>query len=84
MEQVYREENGERKFIIRSYGKSEFASFYMPGICPKSAGEAMRKWIAKYPGLAEALAATGLDTKDRKYTPAQVGLIVGAIGEPGI
>ena len=29
------------------------------------------------------LSATGLRTKDKRYTPAQVELIVEAIGEPG-
>lgn len=84
MEQNYRIENEEKKFIIRSYGKSELASFYMPDITPKSACSAMNKWIAKYPGLSDALASAGLDPKDRKYTPTQVRLIVEAIGEPGI
>ena len=27
--------------------------------------------------------ASGLSPKSRTYTPAQVGLIVGALGEPG-
>lgn len=73
----------DQAFKIRSYGKSELAALYMPDIAPKSAGETMKKWIVKYPGLAGALAATGLENKDKRYTPAQVRLIVEAIGEPG-
>lgn len=74
----------EKKFKIRSYGKSELAAMYMPDISPKSAGEVLRRWIIKYPGLSEALAATGLGDADKRYTPAQVRLIVEAIGEPEI
>ena len=33
--------------------------------------------------LREELLALGLSPKSRTYTPAQVGLIVGALGEPG-
>lgn len=55
----------------------------MPEISPKSAASELRKWIGKSPGLTEALSATGLRTKDKRYTPAQVELIVEAIGEPG-
>ena len=83
MNQKNQEEYAEGKFRIRSYGKSELAAFYMPDISPKSAGEVMKKWIAKYPGLAEALAATGLESTDKRYTPAQIRMIVQALGEPG-
>lgn len=72
----------EKKFKIRSYGKSELAAMYMPDISPKSAGEVLRRWIAKYPGLSQALVAIGLSDTDKRYTPAQVRLIVEAIGEP--
>ena len=76
-------ETTEKKFRIKSYGKSELASLYMPEISPKSAASELRKWIGKSPGLTEALSATGLRTKDKRYTPAQAELIVEAIGEPG-
>ncbi|KAB5274813.1 DUF4248 domain-containing protein [Bacteroides stercoris] len=39
--------------------------------------------ICIYPNLREELLASGLSPKSRTYTPAQVGLIVGALGEPG-
>lgn len=84
MKPIIQEDETEKKFRIRSYGKSELAALYVPDITPKSAGEVLRRWIAKYPGLSEALAATGLEDTDKRYTPAQVRLIVEAIGEPGI
>lgn len=72
----------EENFKIRNYGKSELASLYIPDIAPYSAADVLRKWIAKAPGLAEALAASGLKPKDKRYTPAQVQMIVSVIGEP--
>lgn len=74
--------NFEKKFEIRSYGRSELASIYMPDIEAQSASKTLKKWIQKYPGLAEALSTTGLEPSARRYTPAQVRLIVEALGEP--
>ena len=71
-----------KKFRIKSYGKSELASLYMPKITSKSALEKMHKWIRKSPGLSAALAANGLHPRDKYYTPLQVQLIVNALGEP--
>ena len=72
----------EKKFKLKSYGKSELAALYLPEIAPRSAADVLKKWIDKSPGLADALAATGLQLLDRRYTPAQVQLIVQALGEP--
>ncbi|WP_321333928.1 DUF4248 domain-containing protein [uncultured Bacteroides sp.] len=74
--------NEERTFRIQSYGKSELAALYMPYVARKSAAETLRKWIAKIPGLTEALEQAGLLPTDRRYTPLQVKLIVDALGEP--
>ncbi|WP_373801955.1 DUF4248 domain-containing protein, partial [Bacteroides heparinolyticus] len=40
------------------------------------------KWIRTSPGLEQRLMATGLRPTSRHYTPAQVKLIVDALGEP--
>ena len=69
-------------FRYRSYGKSELASLYLPDILPGSAMREFNEWIAAFPGLMEALCATGLARKSKRYTPAQVRLIAGALGEP--
>lgn len=74
--------NQDKKFEPRSYAKGELASMYLPDITPDSASKTLRKWIEKYPGLSEELKATGLTASDRRYTPAQVRLIVDALGEP--
>lgn len=77
-----KEEKEEKAFKVKSYGKSELAALYMPDVTPKSALEALKKWIDKFPGLAAALAATGLQPCDKRYTPAQVRMITEAIGRP--
>lgn len=77
-----REGAEESPFRYRSYGKSELASLYLPDILPGSAMREFNEWIAAFPGLAESLRATGLARKSKRYTPAQVRLIAGALGEP--
>ena len=49
---------------------------------PKTAVAKLNQWIALKPGLKEALANTGLKHCAKQYTPAQVRLIVDALGEP--
>ena len=69
-------------FVCRSYGKSELAALYLPQILPASANKAFNEWIDAFPGLTQLLAGTGLRPHSKRYTPAQVRLIVGALGEP--
>lgn len=76
------EKDDEKEFKVKSYGKSELASLYLPDITSGSATTLLMKWIQKSPGLVEALADKGLQPLDRRFTPAQVQLIVNAIGEP--
>ena len=42
----------------------------------------LKHWIDLYPGLRAGLSTLGLSPRSRSYTPAQVSLIVGALGEP--
>ena len=69
-------------FEIRTYGRTELAQLYNPRLCPDSAYRKLKQWIDLYPGLRENLAASGLSPRSRTYTPAQVTLIVRALGEP--
>lgn len=73
---------GDEPFCVRSYGKGELALLYSPGIQQQSAVAKLNEWIGFYPGLRERLAAIGLRNNSRRYTPAQVRLIIEAIGEP--
>ena len=70
-------EEEEKTFQYRSYGKGELASLYLPNITQQSAVERFNEWIDAAPGLKERLLATG-----RRYTPAQVRLIVEVLEEP--
>ena len=69
-------------FEIRTYGRTELAQLYCPDLCPESAYRKLKHWIDLYPGLRAGLSALGLSPRSRSYTPAQVSLSVGALGEP--
>ncbi|MDO4181778.1 MAG: DUF4248 domain-containing protein [Bacteroidales bacterium] len=69
-------------FVIRAYGKGELAQCYSPHVTPAAACRRMMAWIKMQPSLVEALHAAGYNEKSRNFTPAQVQLIVTALGEP--
>lgn len=69
-------------FEYRTYGKSELALLYNPYITPKAACKKLNLWISLQPRLVILLRDAGLRTLSRSYTPAQVRLIVEALGEP--
>ena len=69
-------------FHIRMYGKSELAQLYCPHISPSAARRKLMQWIALQPHLSASLQQIGLTESSRCFTPAQVKLIVDAIGEP--
>ncbi len=72
----------EAPFLIRSYGKGELAQCYIHGVMPQTAVKQFNAWIHKAPGLEERLYASGMSCTDRRYTPAQVQLIVESLGKP--
>ena len=69
-------------FEIRTYGRTELALCYFPDLNPQVAYRKLQYWIDYYPHLREKLEAMGSGLRCRTYMPAQVLLIVGAIGEP--
>lgn len=71
-----------KEFEIREYGRMELASMYCRSILPESAWKKMKMWIRISPGLLERLSATGYNEHIRSFTPAQVRMIVEALGEP--
>ena len=76
------ETDDENDFPIRTYGKGELAAKYMPDVQQQTAVNRFNEWIHLCPGLEERLAATGWSLERRKYTPAQVRIIVKAVGTP--
>lgn len=69
-------------FEIRTYGRTELALCYFPDLNPQVAYRKLQYWIDYYPHLREKLEKMGSGLSCRTYMPAQVQLIVGAIGEP--
>ena len=69
-------------FEIRTYGRTELALCYFPDLNPQGAYRKLQYWIDYYPHLREELEKMGSGLSCRTYMPAQVQLIVGAIGEP--
>ena len=69
-------------FKIRTYGRTELAQLYSPGLCPQAAFRKLNQWIDFHPTLRSSLHALVASDKTRTYTPAQVRLIVEALGEP--
>ena len=74
--------NTEEAFRLKAYGRTELALIYSPDLTPKGALARLNSWIRLYPGLEEQLTATGFKWSQRSFTPAQVGLIIEALGEP--
>lgn len=72
----------ESAFHYRSYGKAELAQLYLPNIQPSSARKAFNEWIAANPWLMQQLIDKGVTVQSKRYTPAQVRLIVEVLGEP--
>ena len=67
---------------IRAYGKGELAQLYCPNITTAAARKKLMQWINLYPNLMDNLLQAGLSDATRSFTPAQVRLIVEALGEP--
>lgn len=76
------EQKEEKTFQYRSYGKGELAMLYLPDIQQQSAVDQFNKWIEAAPGLKERLIATGMNPRSRRYTPAQVRLIIEVLQDP--
>ncbi len=70
----------EPRFPVRSYGKGELAMYYLPGIAQQTAVNRLNEWIRTAPGLEQRLLATGMNPYCRRYTPAQVQLMIYVFG----
>lgn len=72
----------EPSFPVRSYGKGELAMYYIPNVTQQTAVNQFNEWIHTAPGLEQRLLGTGMNRTCRRYTPAQVQLMVNVFGEP--
>ena len=73
----------EKEFVYRTYGKGELAQLYSPHASIGAARRKLMFWISMQPDLLDQLHAIGFIDSNRTFTPAQVRLIVEALGEPG-
>ena len=69
-------------FRISEYGRMDLAQLYCHTVLPESAWRKFKRWMQLYPGLMQRLTAIGYTDHSRCFTPAQVRLIVEALGEP--
>lgn len=60
----------------------ELACMYCQSVMPESAWRKFKRWMVLYPGLMERLQGMGYTGRSRSFTPAQVKVIVDALGEP--
>ena len=71
-----------KAFTIRAYGRTELAQLYSPNIGPHAAWQKLKLWISVHPTLMQQLQAEDYSPRQRTFTPDQVSLMVGALGEP--
>ena len=62
---------------VRSYGRTELATFYFPKMNPEAAWHKLRSWLGLNPRLSYLYAK-----RTRSFTPAEVSLIFSELGEP--
>ena len=67
---------------IKTYGRTELAQMYFPGLTAGAAWRKLRSWLALCRPLAEELRRLGYDGSRRTFTPAEVAAIAAYIGEP--
>ena len=74
----------QNKFVIRTYGKSEYALLMFPTIDdPKVAQAKLLRWIKKDRKFHQQFLAMGLSAFDNDYSPEQVRAMVEKFGAPG-
>lgn len=72
----------KEEFKIKAMGFGELAQKYCPNVTPRSACNALRRWINIHPTLISVLKDSGYQKYCRILTPKQVELIVEHLGEP--
>ena len=67
---------------IKSYGKSELAMMYRPGLTKDSAWRTLKNWIRRNRTIGRELKRLGYKSHDRLFTAEMVRVIVRELGEP--
>ena len=69
-------------FKIRTYGRTELAQLYCPGLCPQAAFRKLNQWIDFHPTMRSEHPALLPSQNVRTNTPTHEQLIYNALGEP--
>ena len=64
-------------FTLKTYGRTELAQCYFPGMTAQGAWQKLRGWLRINPRLR-----TLLDNPRRTFCPNEVKLIITELGEP--
>ena len=64
------------------WGHTQLAMLYFPGILPKSASAQLSLWIKRDEELLDDLTKAGYRKGQRMFTPRQVEILVGHLGDP--
>lgn len=73
----------EMRFRIRPYSKRELAKLYFPDTANGETAVAnLRNLMRRNPDLLSELVNARYKVHDKTFTPKQVGIIVGYLGEP--
>lgn len=76
-------EKNMMEFKVKAYGKSELAMLYFPDAgSAHTAVNHLMSWIHRNPELSEELMKMGYRKSDKFFTPKQVAVIAGYLGEP--
>ena len=75
--------NNENNFPRRCYSKKQLATLYFPDTTPDTSVRHLFAWIKRCRPLMEQLLSLGYRPAQRVLSPAQVGVIIDFLGEPG-
>ena len=78
----FQQKNVHFSLISAYLGFGKLAQCYSPDHSPRQARRRLRSWIGSHPTLRKSLSTLGFSQGQRTLTPAQVGLIFEALGEP--
>lgn len=74
--------NENRTIRPRTFSNLELGCLYCPHLTPAMASRRLKEWIIYNPTLVEMLKESGLNPRNRIYTPHQVACIFKILGEP--
>ncbi len=74
--------NDDLEFKVRTYGKSDLALLYNPGMCAREAMRTLKRWMLRNENLYKELLEVGYRKSCKILTPREVGVIIHYLGAP--